>query len=112
MGVRLGAGQDVVASDNAMSYVNIVSQYYNASAYRWDAVAQAGYLSFTQLTGPSQCNMVSYNDPQAVTEKGNYVKANGLGGAILWTINQAYFPSAAAGSRDPLMKAAYTAIAP
>lgn len=56
--------------------------------------------------------MVSYNDPQAVTEKGNYVKANGLGGAILWTINQAYFPNAAAGSRDPLMKAAYTAIAP
>lgn len=49
---------------------------------------------------------------RSVTEEGNCVKANGLGGAILWTINQAYFSNAAAGSRDPLMKAAYTAIAP
>ena len=112
MGVPLGAGQDIVASDNDMSYVNIMAQYYNASAFRWDATAKEGYLSFTQNTGPQQCSMVSYSDPQAVTEKGNYVKANGLGGAILWTINQGYFPNAAAGSRDPLMKAAYTAIAP
>ena len=112
MNVLLGSGQDVVADDNTMSYVNIMSQYYNASAYKWDATAKEGYLAFSQLTGPAQCNMVSYNDPQGVTEKGNFVKANGLGGAILWTINQGYFPNAAFGARDPLMKAAYTAIAP
>ena len=112
MGVPLAAGQDVGANDNTMSYVNIMTSYYNASNYRWDAVAKEGYLSFSQATGPAACNMVSYDDPQAITEKGNYVRSAGLGGTIIWTINQAYFPNAAAGSRDPLVKAAYTSIAP
>ena len=112
MGVPLAAGQDVGANDNTMSYVNIMTSYYNASAYRWDAVAKEGYLSFGQATGPAACDMVSYDDPQAITEKGNYVRSAGLGGTIIWTINQGYFPNAAAGSRDPLLKAAYTSIAP
>ena len=112
MGVPLGAGQDIVADDNTMSYTNIMSQYYNAASYKWDATAKEGYLAFSSLTGPAQCSMVSFNDPQGVTEKGNFVRANGLGGAILWTINQGYLPNAAIGSRDPLTKAAYTAIAP
>ena len=112
MGVSLAAGQDVIANDNVMSYVNIVTQYYSASAYRWDAVAKAGYLSLPTATGPAGCNLVSYEDPQAVTERGNYVTSAGLGGAIVWTVNQAYFPGAAVGSRDPLLKAAYTSIVP
>ena len=112
MGVPLGAGQDVGANDNTMSYVNIMTSYYNASNYRWDAVAKEGYLSFGAPTGPARCNMVSYDDPQAITEKGNYVRSAGLGGTIIWTINQGYFPNAAAGARDPLLKAAYTSIAP
>ena len=112
MRVPLAPGQDVGANDNTMSYVNIMTQYYNAANYRWDAAAKEGYLSFAQATGPAQCNMVSYDDPQAITEKGNYVRSAGLGGTIIWTINQGYFPNAAAGSRDPLLKAAYTSIAP
>lgn len=112
MRVPLAAGQDVGANDNTMSYVNIMSQYYNAANYRWDAAAREGYLSFAAATGPAACNMVSYDDPQAITEKGNYVRSAGLGGTIIWTINQGYFPGAAAGSRDPLLKAAYISIAP
>lgn len=110
MGVPLAAGADVVAGDNTMSYVNIMSSYYSAANYRWDATAKAGYLSFSQNTGPAQCSMVSYEDPASITEKGAYVKANGLGGAIIWTINQGYFPNAAVGARDPLTKAAYSSI--
>ncbi len=112
MGIPLVSGADVYAGDNSMSYTNIMNSYYSSAAYKWDATASAGYLSFAGATGPQSCNMVSYEDVQSITAKGAYVKSAGLGGAILWTINQAYFPSAALGSRDPLMKAAYTSIVP
>jgi chitinase len=108
----LASGQDVVASDNTMSYVNIMSQYYNSSAYRWDATGHMGYLSFASATGPAGCTLVSYDNPQSLADKGAYGKAQGLGGAIMWTINQQYFPSAAAGQRDPLLQALYTAMVP
>ena len=100
----------VVASDNAMSYTNIVSLYYKASAYHWDATAQAGYLSFSSPTGPDRCTLVSYDDPQAVTAKGAYAKSQGFGGAIMWTIGEQHLPNAASGQQDPLMRALYTAI--
>ncbi len=102
MGVPLVSGADVYAGDNSMSYTNIMNSYYSSAAYKWDATASAGYLSFASATGPQSCNMVSYEDVQSITAKGAYVKSAGLGGAILWTINQAYFPNAALGSRDPL----------
>ncbi|AHG87657.1 glycoside hydrolase family 18 [Gemmatirosa kalamazoonensis] len=100
----------VVASDNDMSFTNIMTLYYKASAYRWDATAQVGYLSFSSPTGPDRCTMVSYDDPQSVAAKGAYVKSQGVGGAMMWTINQQYLPNAAAGQRDPLLRAAYTAM--
>ncbi len=112
MGVPLVAGVGVVAGDNTMSYTNIMSSYYSAAAYRWDATAKAGYLSFAAQTGPAGCTMISYEDPQAIAEKGAYVKSAGLGGTIIWTINQGYLPNAAVGSRDPLLKAAYNSIVP
>jgi chitinase len=112
MRVALPASAGVTADDNTMSYVNIMSSYYNVASYKWDAAAKEGYLSFAAATGPAACTMVSYDDPQAITEKGNYVRSAGLGGTIIWTINQGYFPNAAVGSRDPLLKAAYTSIAP
>jgi chitinase len=113
MGVPLdGTAARVAASDNVMSYATIVSQYYTPGAYRWDATARMGYLSFAAPTGPAQCTMVSYEDPQSVTEKGAFVRAQGLGGAIVWTINQGHLPTAPAGQRDPLLRAAYTAISP
>jgi chitinase len=108
----LSASADVVASDNTMSYTNIMQSYYTPSAYHWDATARAGYLSFSTQTGPAGCNMISYEDEQSITEKGAYVKSAGLGGTIIWTINQGRLPTAAAGSQDPLLKAAYNSIVP
>lgn len=108
----LASSAGVVASDNAMSYANIVAQYYTASAYQWDATARMGYLSFPTPRGPQQCNLVSYEDPQSVAEKGAYVKSQGLGGAIVWTLGEGHLSTAAAGQQDPLVRAAYTAIAP
>src|SRR5262249_26729302 len=58
----LASSWGVVASDNVMSYANIMSQYYTSAAYQWDATAKAGYLSFSSTTGPQQCTLVSYED--------------------------------------------------
>ena len=103
-------GSGVVASDNTMSYANILASYYVSTAYRWDATAKAGYLSFTTPTGPAGCTMVSYEDEQSIAEKGGFIKSTGLGGAMIWTIGQGHLSSAPAGKQDPLLKAAFTAV--
>jgi chitinase len=108
----IGSGVSLVASDNTMSWANIMSLYYDAGARRWDDLAKVPYLTFTTPKGPSQCNYVSYDDEQSIAEKGAHVKANGLGGAIIWTIGQGHLPNAPAGSQDPVLKAAYNAIVP
>ena len=108
----IGTGVSLVASDNTMSYANIMSSYYDAAARRWDDLAKVPYLSFTTPKGPQQCNFVSYDDEQSIAEKGAHVKANGLGGAIIWTIGQGHLPNAPAGSQDPVLKAAYNSIVP
>ena len=103
-------GSGVVASDNTMSYSAIVAQYYTSSAYHWDTIGRQGYLSFASATGPAGCTMISYEDPQAIAERGVYLKSAGLGGAIMWTINQGHIASAPVGQQDPLLAAAYSAI--
>lgn len=108
----LGAGADVVASDNDMSYANIMALYYTAGARKWDATAQVPYLSYATAKGPNLCNFISYDDEQSIAAKGEFVKSNGYGGAIIWTLGQGHLLSAPAGQQDPLLKALYTAIAP
>jgi chitinase len=87
----------VVASDNTMSFANIMRSYYGANFYNYDAVAEAPYLSFSTPTGPSGCTFVSYEDERSVAAKAAYVKLNGLGGAMIWQLNEGYN----AGASDP-----------
>jgi chitinase len=108
----IGSGVTLVASDNTMSYTNIMASYFDATKRVWDDLAKVPYLSFTTPKGPQQCNFISYDDEQSVAEKGAHVKANGLGGAIVWTIGQGHLPNAPAGSQDPVLKAAYNSIVP
>ena len=95
-----------------MSYANIMSTYFDATKRVWDDLAKVPYLSFTTAKGPQQCNFVSYDDEQSIAGKGAWVKANGLGGAIIWTIGEGHVPNAPAGSQDPVLKAAYNSIVP
>ncbi len=97
-------GADIVAGDNVMSYANIVNDYAEQGARVWDANARVPYLSFSSPHGPQGCTFVSYEDEQSILEKGQYVRQNGLGGAIVWTINQGYLPNRPEGERNPLMK--------
>lgn len=97
-------GSQVVADDGKMSYAHIAAAYA-PSARKWDSAAHVPYLSFGQASGPEGCGYVSYEDPQSLTDKGAYVKAQGLGGAIIWTIGQGYVASAPAAERNPLTAA-------
>jgi chitinase len=105
-------GSGVVASDNTMSYANIVASYAPKGTYTWDPTASAGYLSFASATGPAGCTMISYEDPQSIAAKGAYVQSQGLGGAMIWTVNQGHLPAAVNGTQDPLLQATYQAVAP
>jgi chitinase len=98
-------GSTVVASDGDISYANIMANYYSASARQWDSLARVPYLSFSSPHAPDGCTYISYDDEQSIAEKGAYVKAKGLGGVIQWELNEGYLPSAAAGQRNPLLKA-------
>ncbi|MCY1032314.1 glycosyl hydrolase family 18 protein [Corallococcus sp. BB11-1] len=96
-------------SDNAMSYFNIQTYYHLPEAYRWDKEARVPYLSHPTAFGPQACNYISYEDIPSVTEKGRWARELGLGGGIIWTINQGHFPKAPEGQKDPLLKAVHTA---
>jgi chitinase len=95
-----------VGNDNNMSYAHIMSSYYDGTARRWDAAAGVPYLTFSSPKGPNGCNLVSYEDEQSIAAKGDFARARGLGGAIVWTIAEGHLPSAPVGSRDPLLAAA------
>jgi chitinase len=98
-------GSTVAASDGTMSYANIMSSYYSASARQWDSLARVPYLSFSSAHAPDGCTYISYDDEQSIQEKSAYLKSQGLGGVIQWEINEGYLPSAAAGARSPLLLA-------
>jgi chitinase len=98
-------GATMVAGDNDMSYNNIVRFYDTASARRWDNVAKASYLTFSQPRGPKGCTFISYENASSIRIKSNYVKAQGLGGVILWNINEGYIPTRSASNRNPLLVA-------
>ncbi|RKH43918.1 glycosyl hydrolase family 18 protein [Corallococcus sicarius] len=96
-------------SDNAMSYFNIQTYYHSTATYHWDEEARVPYLSSSSAYGPQLCNYISYEDIPSVTEKGRWAREQGLGGGIIWTINQGHFPKAPEGQKDPLMQAVHTA---
>jgi chitinase len=103
--VQVLNGSTIKASDGAMSYANIMTQYWTAQAAKFDATAKVPWLGFAQPTGPQGCSYVSYEDAQSLAEKGAWAKSKKLGGIIVWTINQGYLPAAPQGQRNPLLTA-------
>ena len=102
-------GATLLASDGTISYANIMTSYYSASAYHWDSVASASYLAFSSAHAPDGCGFISYDDEQSIAAKASYVKSNGLGGIIEWEINEGYLASAAT-AKNPLLTAIASAI--
>ncbi len=82
-----------------------MADYYDPDSRIWYDTAMVPYLSFPTATGPEQCNYISYDDPESIRLKGDYVHETRLGGAIPWTINQGVHDSG-----NPLLIAAGEAI--
>ena len=104
-GQPIDGGVSMGESDNAMSYANIMQQYYQPAARTFDSAAQVPYLSSAAGLGPQDCNFISYEDAESIAAKGAYVRSKGLGGTIIWTIGEGHIATAPAGSRDPLLVA-------
>jgi len=102
-------GSTIAADDGTMSYANIMGKYWSADARKWDDLARVPYLSFATPHAPDNCTYISYDDEQSIAEKASYVKAKRLGGVIQWELNEGYLGSAAAGQRNPLLKAIHDA---
>lgn len=62
-----------------------INEYINSGNWErvWDASARVPYLK-----KKSGCGIVSYDDDQALSAKADYIKANGLAGAMIWEITQ------------------------
>lgn len=85
------------------SYAAIMETYHRADAYRYDTAAAASYLGRVGGLGPARCTYLSYEDPRSIAAKVAYLKAKGLGGAIIWTISQGWRPKT--GTNAPLTAA-------
>ncbi len=108
-GQSLGSSQ-VAASDGTMAYRNIMSSYYSQSAYHYDGAADAPYLSLA-TSNAEKCTFVTYEDATSLAAKGAWIKAQGLGGVIIWTISEGYISSGASlQSQNPLLEALSTAL--
>jgi chitinase len=99
-------GSKLIAQDGVMSYAHIMSAYYSPNARHWDDVAEVPYLSFEAPWGPEGCTYITYEDAESIAIKARWAKSRGLGGAILWTINEGYLGARPDGPRQPLLDAA------
>ena len=95
----------VAAADCSMSYADIRRRYFDPAARRWDAEARVPYLALPVPRGPHGCGFVSYEDAASIAERAAYVAEVGLGGAIVWAVNEGYMRWAPENERDPLMEA-------
>jgi chitinase len=97
-----GFGGDYFIGDPFLT-LPYVEQYYAPYMRRvWDDQAKVPYLTApspgaggTNATAPAlgRCTYITYEDTQSITEKGKWVRANGLGGTIIWTVPEGIRPN-------------------
>jgi GH18 family chitinase len=92
------------------TYAAIIGSYYQSNLYHWDNVAQAAYLSITNVPVANDM-FVSYDDSQACQVKVSYARNQGLGGVMIWELSQDYLPSQPAGQQSPLVEALHQSLA-
>jgi len=92
------------------TYAQITNGYYNSNLYHWDNVAQAAYLSITNV--PASNDMfISYDDTRGCQSKVSYARNLHLGGLMIWELSQDYIATQPAGQRTPLTSALKQALA-
>ncbi len=103
-GVALVQG-DLVASDGAMSYRNILASYQPGMTAEMLSDPTQTYLWSNAPVGPKACTYVTWEQPNSIASKSAHARSKNLGAAIIWTISQGYLPANPVGQRDPLLKA-------
>ena len=94
----------------SISYDTVMTSYYQAPRYFWDANAQAPYLSIDS-SGSANDKFVSYEDERACTAKVSYARNRRLGGVMIWELAGGYRASQPIGQREPLLQAVKQAFA-
>ena len=79
-------GRPTVSPINA-TYGNLVGKYINKNGYEryWDSTSCVPYL-FNRADSV----FISYDDPQSLRNKCEYIKARGLGGVMFWSFSADY----------------------
>lgn len=85
------------------SYAQLLDKYYIPEHAYWDDGARVPYLSFDN-PGSADDMFISYNDERSVAEKIAYMKAKGMGGLMLWTLEKDYRPSQPVDKQRPIMQ--------
>ncbi len=93
-------------STTQLSYNDIISTYYQAGLYHWDANAQAPYLSIDN-SGSSNDKFISYDDQRVCQSKVSYARNAHLGGVMIWEIAQDHHTNQV----DPLLESIKQALA-
>ena len=114
----------VYENDSTLSYGNI-KRYFEgkgAATSHWDATAETTWLSWPSEFHPAWTDQfpgdngpptqfLTYEDPATVAAKGAWIKQNGYGGVIIWTINEGtQYPYGADGYANPLLDATRAAL--
>jgi chitinase len=116
----------VYEDDTKLSYGNIQRYFVGqgGATAHWDATAMTGWLSWTSAFHPSWTDQfpgdagpatqfLTYEDVMTVAAKGVWVKQNGYGGTIIWTINEGLqYPYGKDGYANPLLDATARAFLP
>jgi hypothetical protein len=81
-----------------------------AGVKTWDDIAKQDYITFSPpwarygTANPTKITYLTYEDERSIQAKGDYVKAQGLAGTIVWTLNYGF-----EGMLNPMMDAVKTA---
>lgn len=76
-----GAYRPTVSAGSSYAYQQLVAEYINQAGYvsHWDSSAQAPFLWH-----PTERRFISYDDPESLQVKAQYIREKGLGGAMFW----------------------------
>ena len=82
---RLGLNQPYERFEAAHPYVELVDKFIGRDGFvrEWDAKAQAPFLWNAQTRA-----FITYDDPQSIAVKADYVRKNRLGGMMFWELSQ------------------------
>lgn len=101
-------GSTIPASDGVMSYANIMAGYYSAGAYHYDSSADVPFLTLSG-SNPEKCTYVTYEDSTSIAAKAAWVKQQGLGGVIIWSIDEGYVAAGSSvAAQNPLLEVTKT----